>query len=177
MTEPVCSRVSGDVEHRTPEFTPKNVPDPLNLCRNCVCPVNGYRIDLHRDGQMIECDTGLCQSLFDTATAPRTRLAYDQWLAADVFRKNLSCPCKRMAWCNDQCQLVFGDCPGAEFLGSWHFADKVDVGCARFDRHTLDLLRQHGNADVSDTRFLKADTYLLVEGCKNHVVPTPPFRI
>ena len=37
---------------------------------------------------------------------------------------------------------------------------------ARFDRHTLDVLRQTDGVEVSETRFLKADTYLLIEGRK-----------
>jgi len=37
---------------------------------------------------------------------------------------------------------------------------------ARFDRHTLDHLRQDERVEVTATRFLKADTYLLIEGRK-----------
>ncbi len=37
---------------------------------------------------------------------------------------------------------------------------------ARFDRHTLQLLQQNDCVEISETRFLKADTYLLIEGSK-----------
>ena len=37
---------------------------------------------------------------------------------------------------------------------------------ARFDRHTLAILRQNDDVELSQTRFLKADTYLLIEGYK-----------
>ena len=44
---------------------------------------------------------------------------------------------------------------------------------ARFDRHTLQHLRQNGEVEISETRFLKADTYLLIEGYKKK--PTDEF--
>jgi demethylmenaquinone methyltransferase/2-methoxy-6-polyprenyl-1,4-benzoquinol methylase len=37
---------------------------------------------------------------------------------------------------------------------------------ARFDRHTLEHLREDHRIEISETRFLKADTYLLIEGHK-----------
>ncbi|MBI2477432.1 MAG: class I SAM-dependent methyltransferase [Planctomycetia bacterium] len=37
---------------------------------------------------------------------------------------------------------------------------------ARFDRHTLQHLLQNDDVAISETRFLKADTYLLIEGYK-----------
>ena len=37
---------------------------------------------------------------------------------------------------------------------------------ARFDRHTLEYLREYNPIELSETRFLKADTYLLIEGYK-----------
>jgi ubiquinone/menaquinone biosynthesis C-methylase UbiE len=37
---------------------------------------------------------------------------------------------------------------------------------ARFDRNTLELVRQTPGLDVTGTRFLKDDTYLLIEGIK-----------
>jgi len=37
---------------------------------------------------------------------------------------------------------------------------------ARFDRGTLELLRQNDGVELSRTRFLNADTYLLIEGYK-----------
>jgi ubiquinone/menaquinone biosynthesis C-methylase UbiE len=45
---------------------------------------------------------------------------------------------------------------------------------ARFDRHTLEHLRQNDCVEVLETRFLKADTYLLIEGCKNGAEPAEP---
>jgi len=44
---------------------------------------------------------------------------------------------------------------------------------ARFDRHTLQLLQQNDEVKISATRFLKADTYLLIEGYKKK--PTGEF--
>jgi len=35
---------------------------------------------------------------------------------------------------------------------------------ARFDRRTLEYLREKDNIEIVSTRFLKADTYLLIEG-------------
>lgn len=37
---------------------------------------------------------------------------------------------------------------------------------ARFDRHTLEHLREDDRIEISEARFLKADTYLLIEGHK-----------
>ncbi|MBZ0271669.1 class I SAM-dependent methyltransferase [bacterium] len=37
---------------------------------------------------------------------------------------------------------------------------------ARFDRRTLEFLRADGRVEITETRFLKADTYLLIEGRK-----------
>ncbi|OIO55463.1 hypothetical protein AUJ46_01425 [Candidatus Peregrinibacteria bacterium CG1_02_54_53] len=37
---------------------------------------------------------------------------------------------------------------------------------ARFDRHTLEYLREKNSIEILSTRFLKADTYLLIEGRK-----------
>jgi len=37
---------------------------------------------------------------------------------------------------------------------------------ARFDRHTLEHLREDDRIGITEARFLKADTYLLIEGCK-----------
>ncbi|MFH1267725.1 MAG: class I SAM-dependent methyltransferase, partial [Planctomycetota bacterium] len=45
---------------------------------------------------------------------------------------------------------------------------------ARFDRHTLEHLRQNDGVEVSQTRFLKADTYLLIEGCKRGAESAEP---
>ena len=42
---------------------------------------------------------------------------------------------------------------------------------ARFDRHTLEHLQAEDRIEISDTRFLKADTYLLIQGSKK---PPPP---
>lgn len=39
---------------------------------------------------------------------------------------------------------------------------------ARFDRNTLTLLEQNPNIVISQTRFLKDDTYLLIEGTKRY---------
>lgn len=40
---------------------------------------------------------------------------------------------------------------------------------ARFDRHTLQFLLQNDDVAISETRFLKADTYLLIEGYKKEL--------
>jgi demethylmenaquinone methyltransferase/2-methoxy-6-polyprenyl-1,4-benzoquinol methylase len=37
---------------------------------------------------------------------------------------------------------------------------------ARFDRHTLEHLQEDDRIEISEARFLKADTYLLIEGSK-----------
>jgi len=37
---------------------------------------------------------------------------------------------------------------------------------ARFDRHTLEYLQRNDRIEISHTRFLMADTYLLIEGRK-----------
>ncbi|MBI1813181.1 class I SAM-dependent methyltransferase [Candidatus Peregrinibacteria bacterium] len=37
---------------------------------------------------------------------------------------------------------------------------------ARFDRHTLEYLREKDGIEIVNTRFLKADAYLLIEGRK-----------
>lgn len=37
---------------------------------------------------------------------------------------------------------------------------------ARFDRHTLELLQKNDGVELCPARFLKADTYLLLEGTK-----------
>jgi len=37
---------------------------------------------------------------------------------------------------------------------------------ARFDRHALENLQDNEGIDISQIRYLKADTYLLIEGCK-----------
>jgi len=37
---------------------------------------------------------------------------------------------------------------------------------ARFDRHALEHLQENDAVAISRTRYLKADTYLLIEGCK-----------
>lgn len=42
---------------------------------------------------------------------------------------------------------------------------------ARFDRHTLEHLQEDARIEIRETRFLKADTYLLIEGSKK---PAPP---
>jgi ubiquinone/menaquinone biosynthesis C-methylase UbiE len=44
---------------------------------------------------------------------------------------------------------------------------------ARFDRQTLRFLQQNNCVEISETRFLKADTYLLIEGYKKK--PTVAF--
>jgi len=38
---------------------------------------------------------------------------------------------------------------------------------ARFDRRTLQLLQQNASVEITETRFLKADTYLSIEGYKH----------
>ncbi|MFO7904069.1 MAG: class I SAM-dependent methyltransferase [Planctomycetota bacterium] len=38
---------------------------------------------------------------------------------------------------------------------------------ARFDRHTLEHLQERDGIEISKARFLKSDTYLLIEGRKN----------
>jgi ubiquinone/menaquinone biosynthesis C-methylase UbiE len=56
----------------------------------------------------------------------------------------------------------------------WRMARLVEtLYGARFDRHTLQLLRQNDDVAISETRFLKADTYLLIEGYKKK--PTGEF--
>jgi len=45
---------------------------------------------------------------------------------------------------------------------------------ARFDRRTLEHLRQNDGVEVSQTRFLKADMYLLIEGCKKGAKSAEP---
>ncbi|PIR49659.1 class I SAM-dependent methyltransferase [Candidatus Peregrinibacteria bacterium CG10_big_fil_rev_8_21_14_0_10_54_7] len=40
---------------------------------------------------------------------------------------------------------------------------------ARFDRHTLEYLRKQTRVEITRTRFLKADTYLLIEGRKKDI--------
>lgn len=40
---------------------------------------------------------------------------------------------------------------------------------ARFDRRTLEYLRKKADLEITSTRFLKADTYLLIEGRKKPV--------
>ncbi len=37
---------------------------------------------------------------------------------------------------------------------------------ARFDRRTLEHLRENNGLEILQTRYLKADTYLLIEGRK-----------
>lgn len=42
---------------------------------------------------------------------------------------------------------------------------------ARFDRRTLEYLKETPGLVVSSTRYLKDDTYLLIDGCKNAASP------